>query len=68
MPSYSLVTRYTSCERVEREEPVGDARRDDDPVVGAELARLDERRRADAVEQRPDVDERDEGPAVATTQ
>ena len=51
-------------ERVERQEPVGDPGRDDDPLVGAQLARLDERRRPAAIEHRAEVDEGDEGPPV----
>ena len=50
-------------ERLEGEEAVGDPGRDDDPVVGRQLARLDDRRRRDPPSTRPDVDEGDERPA-----
>ena len=50
-------------ERLEGEEAVGDAGRDVDPVVGVELAGLDDGRRV-AVERGADVDERDERPPV----
>jgi hypothetical protein len=51
-------------QRLEREEAVGDAGRDHDPVVGRELVGLHGRAigRADATG--PDVDERDEGAAA----
>jgi hypothetical protein len=47
---------------LERHEPVRHPRRDLDPVVRPELARLDQRRLA-TIEQRPRIDQRHEGPA-----
>ena len=60
LPSNSFVTRYSSSSGSIGQEAVRDADRDRDALVRPELAGLHDGPRPAAVQQRPDVDERDE--------